>query len=160
DPLIAGQLRDLRAVLRVLKASDFVDPGRVAVWGDSLAAPNAPDVVAAVPQDLDQPTPAEPAAALLAVLAGVFEKPAAVYARGGLVAYADLLRSPFVHVPLDAIVPGAIPVGDVGAVVGAAATVVPVRTAVTVDAWNRATGDDGKAADGAALWVVERLRKP
>src|SRR5690606_1401319 len=71
DPLVAGQLRDLRCVLRHVRGLRFVDPARIALWGDSLAAANAPDVVAAVPSDVDQPTAAEPAAALLATLGGL-----------------------------------------------------------------------------------------
>jgi len=157
DPLIAGQLRDLRAVMALLRKSEFVDPNKVAVWGDSLAEPNPPGVNAGVPLDVDQPNPAEPAAALLAVLAGVFEKPSLVYARGGIIAYGDLLRSPFVHVPLDAIVPGAIPAGDVVAVKAAAGINGGLRTAGTVNAWNQFTEADAQAGDGAAAWVIERL---
>jgi len=158
DPLVAAQLRDLRCVLRHLRACDFVDPGRIALWGDSLTPASPAGVTAAVPLDADQPAPAEPAAALVALLGGLFEDVAAVHARGGLAAYRDLLRSPFVHVPHDGVVPGVIAAGDVPALLAAVAP-TPVLSTGTVDAWNRPAGPPERPEPDAVAWLIDRVRR-
>jgi cephalosporin-C deacetylase-like acetyl esterase len=158
DPLIAAQLRDLRFVIGKVRQLPYVDMKRIALWGDSLTPANAKDVVAAVPLDLDQPTPAEPVAATLALLGGLFDDVSAVYARGGLAHFRDLLDSPYVHVPLAAIVPGAIAAGDVPELVSALPA-ARVRQDATVDAWNRQI-DAPKENIRAADWIIRALRKP
>jgi hypothetical protein len=158
DPLLAGRLRDLRCVLRALRQFDSVDSSHIALWGDSLAPVNPPDVQAAVPLDLDLPQQAEPGAALLAMLGGLFEDGvSAVYTRGGMAEYRDLLRSPFVLVAHDAVVPGVIGAGDIAAL-SSGLSPMPIRAEGQVDAWDRAVGKEKPAGQTAAEWVIERLR--
>ena len=57
-------------------------------------------------------------------------------ARGGLVGYRSLLSSPFVHVPYDVVVPGALTAGDLVDVVAAIAP-RKVTLEAMVDGLNR-----------------------
>jgi pimeloyl-ACP methyl ester carboxylesterase len=157
DPLIAGQLRDLRAVLHHFDRMLGADLKHIVVWGDSLAAPNPPDVAAFVPEDLDQPTQGESSAAMVALLAGLFDDVAAVYTRGGLASYRDLADKPASHVPLAAIVPGVVPAGDVSELV-AALSPKPVRQDAMVDTLNRLANPAEEKASPAA-WIIEQLKK-
>src|SRR5262249_34733879 len=99
-----------------------VDGKRITLWGESFAAANEDGAHLRVPLELTQPRLAEPLGAQVALLCALFHKGViAVRARGGLVSYRALLDSPFVHVPYDAIVPGALTAGDVVDVVAALA---------------------------------------
>src|SRR5205807_3523843 len=69
----------------------------------------------------------------------------AVYARGGLTGFAALLESPFVYVPHDAVVPGALTAGDLCDVAAALAP-RPVRLADLVDGGNRRVSADRLAS--------------
>src|SRR5205085_10609741 len=82
---------------------------------------NAAGAVVAVPAEVEpQPRLAEPLGALLALFGALFEEEVrAVCARGGLLGYEALLHGPFVHIPPDAIVPGALTTGDLSDVVEA-----------------------------------------
>ncbi len=121
--LLGERLRDLRAVLRYLRSRRDVDGRKLALWGDSFAAPNPEDRETAVPWDADPlPGQSEPLGGLLALFGALFEDDVqAVCARGGLVGCASLLESPFVYVPYDAIVPGALLAGDLNDVAAALA---------------------------------------
>ncbi len=114
ETVLGGQLRELRELLGHLREREGVDGTRFALWGDSSAKVNPPGRLLEVPLDADKaPDQAEPGAALLALLGGLFEEDVrAVYARGGLVSYQSVLQSPFMYVPHDAIVSGALEVGD------------------------------------------------
>ena len=58
---------------------------------------------------------------MLAELAGLFENDVrAVYANGGLAGVREIVRSPYLYVPHDAVVPGAIRFGDWAAIRGVA----------------------------------------
>ena len=85
-----------------------IDGKKLAAWGESFAPTNARDAKFAVP--LDAPNPprvGEPGAALLAYLACLFEDGVtAFHADGGPAKLADLLTSPYLYVPHDAIAPG------------------------------------------------------
>ncbi|MFO0928885.1 MAG: hypothetical protein U0736_18005 [Gemmataceae bacterium] len=133
EPALGQRLRELRTLLVYLRQR----APRLTVWGDSFAPPVSPGRRIDVPLDVDQPPHAEPLGALLALLAGLFEDDlAAIDARGGLVSYRSVLDSPFVHVPYDVIVPGAIPAGDLPAIRAALAP-LPVRWTDPVDGTNR-----------------------
>jgi hypothetical protein len=112
--LLGSRIRDLRSVVQYLRTRRDVDPQRIGLWGESLAAVNPPDDNLAVPQDADrQPRLAEPMGALAAMFAALFDDGIrAVAARGGLVSYLSLLESPFCYVPHDVIVPSALTAGD------------------------------------------------
>src|SRR5262249_5784398 len=60
----------------------------------------------------------------------------AVYVRGGLESYQSILRSPFLYVPHDVIVPGALTASDLNDVADAVAP-RPVRLEALVDGVNR-----------------------
>jgi hypothetical protein len=157
--LLGGRLRDLRLVLAGLRARDDLDGSRIALWGDSLAPVNAAGDDLAVPLDAAKlPPQAEPMGGLVALFGALYEPGIrAVYARGGLSGYQALLRSPFLYVPHDALVPGALTAGDL-ADVAAALAPRPLRLEGLVDGLNRRVParelDEGyapaRAAYGAA----------
>jgi cephalosporin-C deacetylase-like acetyl esterase len=136
--LLGERLRDLRSVMQYLATRAELDPGRVGLWGDSFAPVNAPNRNLAVPLDADRlPDQSEPLGTTLALLAALFEDNVqAVYARGGLTGFASLLDSPFLYVPHDAVVPGALTIGDLCDVAAALAP-RPLRLAGLVDGGNR-----------------------
>jgi cephalosporin-C deacetylase-like acetyl esterase len=181
--LLGDQLRDLRIVLRGLKGREELDPSRVALWGDSFAPVNAAGTLVEVPRDAEKlPAQSEPLGGLLALFGALFEDNIkAVYINGGLVNYLTLLDGQFCYVPHDAIVPGAVTVGDLPHVIASLAP-RPLRLQNLVDGRNRkmslelATRSlapafevyraegvadrlaiDGK--EGAAEWLLSQLKK-
>lgn len=140
--MVGAQLRDLRSVIRYLGTRTDIDRLRIAVWGDSLAPANPSGEDIRVPYQTNRsPHLSEPTAALLALLAGLFEEDvAAVNAAGGLYAYQSVLDSPFLYLPADAIVPGLLTVADVADIV-AALPPMPVRLERMVDGQNRPAPD-------------------
>jgi cephalosporin-C deacetylase-like acetyl esterase len=146
ETLLGSRLRDLRSVLRHLRSYPQIDPGRMALWGDSFAPANNPNSNLAVPFDAEPfPGLCEPLAGLLALFGGLFEDVRAIYLRGGLSGYASVLDSPFCYIPYDAIVPGALTAGDLCDV---AASLVPraLRMEALVDGLNRKVTADVLAA--------------
>lgn len=136
--LLGSRLRDVRSVLRYLRARLDVDEGRVAVWGESFAPVN-PDGLEDPPLKTETPPHlAEPLGAHVALLTALFDEDIpAVVARGGLVGYRAILASPFCYVPHDVIVPGILAVGDV-ADMAAALAPRPLRLERSVDGRNLA----------------------
>jgi hypothetical protein len=114
ETVLGHQLRGLRQLLAHLRKHESVDSKRLALWGESLAKANPPGRILEVPLDAEKmPDLAEPGASLLALLGCLFEPDVrAVLARGGLASYQSALRSPFVYLPHDAMVPGALTAGD------------------------------------------------
>lgn len=181
--MVGLRLRDLRSVLRYLKGRDDIDPKRIALWGESFAAPNEPDAEFRMPRNVDgRPRWAEPLGGLLALLGALFEdEVAAVCVRGGLSDFASVLDSQFVCIPHDVVVPDALCAGDLP---GLAAALVPrpLRLERLVDGLNRrrdpqSAGRLYQAADqayrragaaerivigdpstSAASWLAEMLR--
>jgi dienelactone hydrolase len=159
--LLGARLRDLRAVLAFLRSHPEVDASRAALWGDSFAPANPPERELALPLEVEPwPAIAEPLGGALAALGALFEDGiAAVYARGGLESYESLLRSPFLYVPHDAIVPGAILDGDLTAVRAALAPESALFED-TVDALNRKLEDRAPAEpERLADWMLSRLKR-
>jgi hypothetical protein len=120
----------------------------MALWGDSFAASNQRDKDLAAPMEIADSLPhAEPLGGLVVLLAALFEDEIhAVSARGGLAEFQSLLESPFILVPHDVIVPGAIAAGDLREVAAALAP-RPLQLAELVDGRNRAlTAEDAAAA--------------
>lgn len=84
-----------------------------------------------------RPKFSEPLGGLLVLLGALFEDDVkAVFVRGGLSAYGDVLSGPYVYVPHDVIVPGVLTKGDLAAV---AAVLPPCRLKLDglVDGLNR-----------------------
>jgi dienelactone hydrolase len=121
--LVGARLRDVRSVLRYLRGRSDLDRRRVALWGDSFAAPNPKGRNLAVPLDAERwPGQAEPLGGLLALLGALYEEEVhAVSAHGSLVGYLSVLQSPFCYVPHDALVPGVFAAGDLCDLAAAAA---------------------------------------
>jgi len=115
--ILGIQLQCLEEFIR-LSASGYRNLGekpRIALWGDSFAPVNPPEPAPQAPWDAAKlPRQSEPGGPLLALLAGALsDTPVrAVYQRGGLIDYRSVLESPFVYVPHDAVVAGALTVGD------------------------------------------------
>jgi dienelactone hydrolase len=179
---LGARVRDLRSVLRYLRARPELDGRRVALWGDSFAARNPRDRDVKAPLDAAEPPAlAEPLGALVVMLTALFEDDIhAVSARGGLAQFLSLLESPFVYVPHDNIVPGALTAGDLCDLAAALAP-RPLQLAEMVDGRNRALSAEetalafapvntsygpeaasvllmmGPEADSAAKWLVRVL---
>jgi dienelactone hydrolase len=136
--LVGSRVRDLRSVLKYLRGRDDLDGSRIALWGDSFAAPNRADQRLEVPLDADPfPTLSEPIGGLAALFGALFDDSVrVVYVRGGLVSYATLLDSPFCYVPHDCVVPGSLTAGDLSDVAAALAP-RPVRLESLVTGLNR-----------------------
>jgi len=155
--LLGSRLRDLRSVLLFLRSRRGLDE-KVSLWGDSLAALNPPERSEVVPYGVDNPNvQAEPSAGLLVLLAALFEDNVnAVYARGTFASFRSLLESQFLYVPHDAVVPGALTVGDVADI---AAALVPRALLVEcpVDGLNRGIPSDTIAVAFAPTSQAYRL---
>jgi cephalosporin-C deacetylase-like acetyl esterase len=182
ETLLGERLRDLRSVLAYLRERTDVDPGRLALWGDSFTPPNPPETNFKVPRGgLEEwPRESEPLGGLLALLGGLFEEEiCAVYLAGGLVSYLSVLTHYAVLIPHDAAVPGALTAGDL-ADLAAALAPRPLRLEAMVDQRNRPVAGAGlkKAYEpavqsysarpqalsfadrrsSAAAWLLEQLR--
>jgi cephalosporin-C deacetylase-like acetyl esterase len=136
--LLGARLSDLRSVLRHLRTHSELDAERVALWGDSFAPVNPADRNLQVPWDAPKlPDQSEPLGGLLALFGGLYEDGVkAVCVRGGLSGYQSLLQSPFLYVPHDAVVPGALTAGDLCDVAAALAP-RPLRLEGLIDGLNR-----------------------
>jgi hypothetical protein len=144
--LVGSRLRDVRSTLRYLRSRTDLDAGRVAIWGDSFAPTNPPGADLAVPLEVDPfPHQAEPLGGLLALFTALFEDSVrVVFVRGGLTGYDSLLRDPFVYVPHDALIPGAVTAGDL-CDVSASLAPRPLRMEGLVDGHNREVPADALA---------------
>jgi len=142
-PMLGLRLRDLRAVLQYLRSRDDLKVKDFALWGDSFQPPNAEGTDFQVPKRVSgRPKFSEPLGGLLALLGALFEDDVkAVFVRGGLSAYGDVLSGPYVYVPHDVIVPGVLNKGDLAAV---AAALPPCRLQFDslVDGLNRSLSLD------------------
>jgi hypothetical protein len=180
--MVGARLRDLRSVLAYLRGRSEIDPGRIALWGDSFAPPNRPDRRFLVPRHVDnRPRWSEPLGGLLALLGGLYEEDVrAVYVHGGLSEFQPVLAHPCVYVPHDAVVPGVLSFGDLPDLAGALAP-RPLRLDALVDAFNRLHNADearavysqaaedyrkagspdklkiGEAATSPGRWLLEQL---
>lgn len=136
--LLGARLRDVAAVLAYLADRAELDSARTALWGESFQFPNPPGRKLDVPLEVsEQPALAEPTGALLATFAALYHpRIHAVVARGGLVNFRCVLDSPFINVPHDTIVPGALTAGDIDDVYAALAP-RPLRLEGLVDGRNR-----------------------
>jgi len=141
ETLTGLRLRDLRAVLRYLGTRPELDARRLALWGDSFAEVNVPPFPDKPLESSDCPREAEPLGGLLALFAALFEEGVkAVLVRRGLASFEAMLCSPFVYVPHDIIVPGALTAGDLSDVAASLAP-LPLRFEGLVDGRNCAVSE-------------------
>ncbi len=141
ETLTGLRLRDLRAVLRYLGTRPELDAKRLALWGDSFAPVNVPPFPDKPLESNDCPRESEPLGGLLALFATLFEEGVkAVLVRRGLASFEAMLCSPFVYVPHDIIVPGALTAGDL-ADVAASLAPLPLRFEGLVDGRNCAVSE-------------------
>ncbi|MCI0705629.1 MAG: hypothetical protein L0241_31605, partial [Planctomycetia bacterium] len=105
QPVVGSQLRDLRTVIRWLRARKDIDGKKLALWGDSFAKVNPDTARFVVPLDAPElPHYAEPGGPLLVSLAELYEGPVTMaYAQGRY--YGDLWNSPYLYLPHETIVP-------------------------------------------------------
>jgi len=158
--LLGARLRDLRTGLAALRQIDSIDPKRIALWGESFAEVNPASRKLAIPLEVDPYPPlAEPLGQLLVLLAGIYEPDlVAFHARGGLHEFNDLLDSPFLYVPYDALPPGIAATVEIRDLVEALAPRL-VRMTALVDGLNRRVGDDPPEVP-VEQWLLTRvLRK-
>jgi hypothetical protein len=136
--MVGARLRDMRAILLYLRSRDDIDARQLFLWGDSFASTNPANTDFKVPRRVDgRPHQSEPLGGLLALLGAIFEDDVqAVYVRGGLTDFQSVLESPFVYIPHDTVIPGALTVGDLGEVAAAIAP-RPLRLEAMVDGLNR-----------------------
>jgi hypothetical protein len=109
EPLLTGQLRDLRAAWRhVRRRFAGIPAADIYVVGGAGFEPLAADAPFAHPRRIEgRPRECEPTGPLLALLLALYEDEVQnVTARRGLVSFRGVLESPFVQVPHDAMVPG------------------------------------------------------
>ena len=140
DPLLAGQLRDVRTVLRWLETRADIDSQRLIVWGDSSSATATSEQLGTMPRDDDAALPpnCETNAALLALLLALYDDPiASVCISGGLASFVDAMDPQQVRIPHDCVVPGFFSTGDVADLVANVASRIPVRMERMVDGLNR-----------------------
>jgi dienelactone hydrolase len=157
--LVGSRLRDVRSILRYLRHRPDLDARRIALWGDSFAPTNAEGQDLAVPLDVDPyPHQAEPLGGLLALFGALFEDDVrAVYARGCLTGFDSLLKSPFIYVPHDALIPGALTAGDLCDVAAALAP-RPLWMEAPVDGLDRPVKADALARIMEPVRSVYRAR--
>lgn len=152
--LLGSRLRDLRSVVRFARSRGT---GPIVVWGESLAETNPADRSEVVPYGVDNPNVhAEPSGGLLALLCGLYEDDAEVVcAEGTFASFQSLLNSPFLNVPHDAVVPGAMTVSDVSDIAAAMAP-RPLMFTDPVDGLNRAVSANELNSDFAATTEAYR----
>ncbi len=136
--MVGARLRDLRSVLACLRTREDLDPRRIALWGDSLAAANPPDRNFLVPRHMDdRPQRSEPLGGLLALLGALYEDDVcAVYICGGLSDVRSVLAHQMVCIPHDVVVPGLLRSADLPDLAAAVAP-RPLRMDGLVDGLNR-----------------------
>jgi dienelactone hydrolase len=155
--LFGSRLRDLRSVLRYVRVKFAGNDRSLGLWGESFAEANARDREFAAPLDANgHVTIAEPLGAHLALFGALFEDDIrAAYGGGPLSGFASILDGPFVYVPHDAIVPGAVAVGDLREV---AESLEQVLLDHDVDGANREV-IPGRFGANAAVSQLKKLRR-
>ena len=134
--LLGARLRDLRSVLRFLRAGHLGTDLKLALWGDSFAPTNPPDFEDPLIEEDEEVLLSEPLGGLLALFGALYEEGvAAVVARRTIAGYQAILRDTFCYVPHDCLVFDALGAGDL-AEVAAALAPRPLRLEALVDGRN------------------------
>lgn len=140
--LLGLRLRDLRGVLRWLRSRTDLDGGRIALWGDSFAAINPPDLPEAPMRPRGPWSSAEPLGALAALLTPLFEPAVkAVVARKGPASWLSFFESWRFCLPRDAVVRDLARAGELDETTAALAP-LPLWLESFVVGRNRKAGED------------------
>jgi hypothetical protein len=162
ETLVGQRVRDLRSVLQYLRSRKDVDSASVALWGDSFAPVNPAGKDLAAPLDAAKlPPSSEPLGGLVVLFTALLENEKdvrAVYSHRSLVSFQSLLESPYVYVPHDVIIPGAISAGDLPLVAQALAP-RKVRLVGQVDGQNRLVKPEEPDEPSPVAWLKEALAK-
>lgn len=181
--LLGARLRDLRATLVYLRTRTDVDATRLALWGDSFAPINEAPFEDQPESAGKSPHEVKPLGGMLALFGALYEKDVrAVMVRRGLGSFEAAFVSHFCYIPHDAIVPGAMTMGDLCDVAGALAP-IPLRLEGLVDgrdsvvteaelqralapALKAYAGNAGRLtistslSDDAGAWLAAALKQP
>lgn len=140
DPMVAGQLRDLRAVWTWLGKRPEINTESMHVWGDSRCPALTAETDRVVPRDDDASVPpaAEPTAGLLALLLSLYEDSVHSLCLSGCINnFSSALEPAQVRLSHDCVLPGMFRTGDIEELIVQAAERLPVRCESLVDGRNR-----------------------
>jgi hypothetical protein len=154
DPLLAGQLRDVRSVWRRVKAQNNTSRCELEVLGDSSVTPLPADADFAHPHRVaGRPPECQPMAPLVALLFALLEDDVRrVETHGSLLSFASVLDSPFVQVPHASIPPGLLARCDLADVVAALAPRAVHLSGLVDGRGRRVRGADAQAE---YAWAIE-----
>lgn len=162
ETVVGAQVRDLRSVLQYLRGRKDADANRIALWGDSFVPVNPAGKDLAAPLDAaNLPPSSEPLGGLVVLFTALLENEKdirAVYSRRSLVSFQSLLECPYVYVPHDVIIPGAIPAGDLPLVAQALAS-RKLHLVGQVDGQNRLVKPEEPDEPSPVAWLKEALAK-
>jgi dienelactone hydrolase len=152
--MLGRQLSDIRTTMAWLRTRPDVNGRSFQLWGESFISPNAKSALFRQPRDDDQalPAPSEPQAALLALLAGLFEDDVvAIDAAGGIASWRLLLQGYLVLMAYDANVPGVLTAGDISDLASGQRGITKIMLSRMVDGLNRKVSDEAlrKMFEGA-----------
>ncbi|MDB5335996.1 MAG: hypothetical protein JWN70_1615 [Planctomycetaceae bacterium] len=141
--ILGARLRDLRNVVKCLRSDSRIDGKRLALWGDSFAPVNPPELELAIPEGIDKsPVSVEPLGGLLSLLTALYEDDVrAVAVHHGLSSYASVLTGPRTYLPQEMLIPDAIGHGDISALLAGIAP-TPVRMWELRNGMNQSVADE------------------
>ncbi len=184
--ILGARLRDMRNVVKCLRSDSRFDGKKLALWGDSFAPANPPELELAIPEGIDKsPASIEPLGGLLSVLTALYEDDIkAVAIHHGLSSYASVLAGPRTYLPQEMLIPDAIGQGDISTLLAGIAP-TPLRMWQLRNGMNQAVADESlpmlyadvvktyagtnasrqfqlgrQTEEGLAAWFVAQFEKP
>jgi dienelactone hydrolase len=138
ETFLTIELQTVQSALQWLRASKNIDGQRIALLGDNLGPVNGPDHPVSVPHDAAKaPEVGDPFGGALAALSALYDPNIkAIAVRGGIFNLRSTLRSPFLYLPHDALIPDVVRAGDLDTVYGSLAP-RPLRFEGMIDSLNR-----------------------
>ena len=122
DLRITGQLRDLQAVIALLRKESAPALPQFLLWGDSPCNALPISTNFNLPRDDDSilPMQPEPLGGLLALFSALFNDDVkAINIKGGLASYASTLKHHLVQIPHETLIPGIFNMGDISLLINA-----------------------------------------
>ena len=139
-PTLGQQLSDVRFAMSWLRSQSELQGRTFEIWAESLIPPNPDDAPFRQPRDDDQslPTPSQPQAALVALLAGLYENDVtAIDATGCVASWKLLLDGHLVLMSYESLVPGVLTAGDICDLIENQSPKTQVTLRTPVDGMNR-----------------------